>query len=945
MFESRKLSRGLSAFVLAAALIILSAAVVSAATYYVDAVNGSDANAGTAPGSGNAWKTITHAAANVPAGVPGAPNNIMVAAGFYDTVNEPAFPINFTNDYVSLTGAGSATVTINALAADALNIDAMGFSVSGFTFQDANYAIDISQGGFTITNNVFENTVDRGIYFYNSASNLSADVSFPDMSITNNTFNTISFGAFVYVYQNFDNVTENLTAAFGNFTVSGNTFAQNSNVGFLVNNLFEVNNFINGTVTVGDFIADSNTFTDGSSGLRLNLEIGNIEDSQVTAGNITVTNNTCTDQTGGGINIDNWAVGNFYGSTNAVFGNVTVSGNTITVTDYLTYPSTEGISLNSLDYTYNINDEATVTHGTATVTNNTIDVTGLGIYVFSDGSYYIGNQYWEDTASVTFGPRNVTDNTIHSENRDGIFVHINYVGNDMYGSTSVNYGDFNITGNTITADEYALHFEWQEIGYNMYEDSTTTIGAVTVSNNTLTSSTGDALYFEMHQSGYEMEQNAAVTFGPTTISNNTITAGSGYGAYYYFEDVAYSMYDNSVFTLGDFTLDNNTINAANGDGVYIEYYDYYVGSYMEDHSTAHLPDWNITNNAVDVTGGYYGMEFYTSSNPDDNYDKAAVHYGSMLIDSNTFNLNKDAGMDYGIYLYLADVVQNGYGPTMTTFGDITITNNMLYAIDSKGIYIEYNDVGYAFTGVPTLTMGDIEIGGNTIDTAPTGIETYFDNLYTEDVAKVTIGGLSIHDNTLTNISGYGIYAYYYNYNDDPGQALLTIGAPAIVENTISGNTAPGDGIYLEVENATNGIDFAMPVIFRNTISGFDHGIYIGDLEAASMSCNYIGNNTLAGIRFNTDGTDFAVNSNSITGNTVGISVDNGQAAVIDAEDNWWGDKFGPAACATCNGVNPGDVGTVDYTPWLTYEPQKSRCGRPFPWVMFTPATTGMNPQL
>ena len=98
----------------------------------------------------------------------------------------------------------------------------MGFSVSGFTFQDAHYAIDISEGGFTITDNVFDNTVDRGIQFYNSASNLSADVSFPDMSITNNTFNTISFGTYVYVYQDFDYDIrpKTLTAAFGNFTVS-----------------------------------------------------------------------------------------------------------------------------------------------------------------------------------------------------------------------------------------------------------------------------------------------------------------------------------------------------------------------------------------------------------------------------------------------------------------------------------------------------------------------------------------------------------------------------------------------------------------------------------------------------------------------------------------------------------------------------------------------------
>ena len=95
------------------------------------------------------------------------------------------------------------------------------------------------------------------------------------------------------------------------------------------------------------------------------------------------------------------------------------------------------------------------------------------------------------------------------------------------------------------------------------------------------------------------------------------------------------------------------------------------------------------------------------------------------------------------------------------------------------------------------------------------------------------------------------------------------------------------------------------------------------------------------MRFATDGTNFAVNTNSLVGNTVGLSVDNGYAAVINAENNWWGDKLGPAACASCNGVNPGDSGTVDFTPWLTYQPQQSRCGMAFPWIMFIPAITGM----
>jgi hypothetical protein len=36
-----------------------------------------------------------------------------------------------------------------------------------------------------------------------------------------------------------------------------------------------------------------------------------------------------------------------------------------------------------------------------------------------------------------------------------------------------------------------------------------------------------------------------------------------------------------------------------------------------------------------------------------------------------------------------------------------------------------------------------------------------------------------------------------------------------------------------------------------------------------------------------------------------------------------------------------DSGRVGFTPWLTFQPDKARCGKPFPWLMFVPAITGM----
>ena len=199
MFNSRRPCRGLSAFVLAVAL-LTTPVLASSTTYYVDTA-GNDANAGTSPGTTGAWKTITHAAANVPAGTSGAPNIIVVATGTYDnTTNGETFPIFFTNNYVNLTGTGSATTFIDTENINyTLDAAALGFSVSGFTFQNTPIAMDISEGGFTVTNNIFASTVGQGVYFYKNDSNLSTDSTIPDMSISGNTFMTTIDGIYVNV--------------------------------------------------------------------------------------------------------------------------------------------------------------------------------------------------------------------------------------------------------------------------------------------------------------------------------------------------------------------------------------------------------------------------------------------------------------------------------------------------------------------------------------------------------------------------------------------------------------------------------------------------------------------------------------------------------------------------------------------------------------------------
>lgn len=66
--------------VLVAAMVLADAATSQAQDWYVDAVNGNDANAGTTPAQ--AWRTISHAVASTPAG--GVTQRIHVAPGTHD---------------------------------------------------------------------------------------------------------------------------------------------------------------------------------------------------------------------------------------------------------------------------------------------------------------------------------------------------------------------------------------------------------------------------------------------------------------------------------------------------------------------------------------------------------------------------------------------------------------------------------------------------------------------------------------------------------------------------------------------------------------------------------------------------------------------------------------------------------------------------------------------
>ena len=941
MFQLKRGSTYLKCMLVTAFVLVLPA-LAAGATYYVDAATGSDGDTGTSPGT--AWKTLTHAAATVPAGTSGTPNLIMVYAGVYDAGNGETFAINFTQDYVSLTGAGTGSTFIDAGgAATALNIDAAGFAISGFAFENATTALNISKSGFSVTGCLFETTVDYGVEAAEIAPDLTSDFTYDAVAVTNNTFKTNQTGVGIHALIDSDNLTENLTVVVGDVTITGNSFPLAGGTG-VFGPFFHIQEFYNSTVTTGDVTVSNNTFTGGDSGYNFFSMIMFMDDCQVTVGSLTVSGNTFTDIDNPAININDWQKMFLNGNTATVFGDLTISNNTVSISDYPSFPNSSGIQITD-GFCLNIYDEASITTGMTSVTNNTVNISDVAFVKNSIIVINLGEEYWDDQVMVNLGPINVSGNSFASNDMQAVYFVSADIGRDVYGRSAVSLGPLTFSNNTVVAETESLFFAFTSVGRDMYENSSLAVNSITINGNTMTTNTGNAVTFLIDSSGYQMDGNASVTFAPLNISSNTLTAGNGDALSYHFNALGNTLFDNAACTMSPVTMDNNIMIATDGIGINTHFSSGTLASYLQDNARATLPDWIITNNSIDVTGGYPGIHLYSDENPSENYGHSQATFGSVLIDNNVFNPNKDAGMDFGIRLYHEDVGSYIYGPSMTAYGPTTITNNRFNAITSYGVYIEYDYIGYDLTGNPSLSIGAIEITDNIIDTADWGVYADITDLQTMDAANVDFGSLNIEDNTLTGITSSGINVEYGTTNHDPGFATLTVDPPTLKGNTLTGNTTTGTGIDLQVDNATSGITFSTPNIMGNAVTGFDYGIRLDTVDEATLTCNYLENNGNVGLQIVADGT-FALTMNSFVDNTVnGLSITDGYPAVITAENNWWGDKLGPAACATCNGIYPGDMGTVDYDPWLTYQPQKSRCGVAFPWVMFAPATTGMGPAM
>ena len=275
---------------------------------------------------------------------------------------------------------------------------------------------------------------------------------------------------------------------------------------------------------------------------------------------------------------------------------------------------------------------------------------------------------------------------------------------------------------------------------------------------------------------------------------------------------------------------------------------------------------------------------------------------NVTVDNVTAN-NNGAGFFAGRGLWFINGTKSDVSVTNSTFNNNRLVGLDISDGDVTGLTITGNTViGNGDSGIGVLGPqgpGENLVSGNTVtDNGRYGIEI-----------KNPSGTTLVSDNNVSltgPASDERDYAGISVYRRSPG--ATNADQPSGVEvrgNTVSGFVEPngnGEGFGIVVEGT------GMSVL-ENDVSGNDVGIQV---QEGNPSPNT--NSTLFFDRGDASvAADVSVNSNNITGNTAGMRAI-GVSNDVDGTENWWGDASGPSG----EGPGTGDSVSTDviFEMWL-----------------------------
>jgi PKD repeat protein len=421
----------------------------------------------------------------------------------------------------------------------------------------------------------------------------------------------------------------NACDSYGGFTISNNTFTNvQTAVSFYVSATDAIIDY-----TINDMLISGNTFTVGSYGIRIEIEMdydATVTGKTFTIGDIDILSNTFNMGTYHSVSMDDIYVQELNGGTISV-GDIDVSGNKM-------YDGRHGVYF--YGYFDNLTD-TTVTVGEITINNNTLD---------DQDQENIQLYYW----------------SIH----------------DLHGTTTATAGDVEVDGNTITNGRYGISVDYLGLGNGLSDDAQLTVGDLEVNNNTFDGSQcgiSAGYYWNTYTEG-----NSSFTIGDVNITGNIIIDTYGIDTYWgiwvdydFCGDTMY-VYDSSTQEYGDVLVSDNMVEDS-WDGIFV---DYCIEGYGNSAETITFGELDITGNELtNITGGEgwgngIDVEYYLGV-----FNDVTLNIGRALIQGNTVT------ECYGSALYMDMYIYEESSAATVNLGDPEVDEN-IFEDSREGIYFE-----------------------------------------------------------------------------------------------------------------------------------------------------------------------------------------------------------------------------------------------------------------
>jgi hypothetical protein len=319
------------------------------------------------------------------------------------------------------------------------------------------------------------------------------------------------------------------------------------------------------------------------------------------------------------------------------------------------------------------------------------------------------------------------------------------------------------------------------------------------------------------------------------------------------------------------TITGNSAEASGG-GVYAFNYGYGYGR----------ADALVSGNTLaDNMAGYYGGGIQAAG--------FSSWYGTtrVAITTNTIEGNSaegDGGGVAGIVGYYGMWYTNG-DDKLDVAGNIVTANNASY--DGGGIAVQLERSAY-YGILPTATISENTISGNSSGDDGGGIDTFLWSAYSFEYATPVENGIRVSKNTVTEntaeVDGGGISSYLVSYY------AISNGVARVEQNTLQGNSAglAGGGARLRTESI--GIISKSPQAFRQpggdylTEHWFEHNLVVGNI-AHNSDGNGVGGGAFVHLEgpyygYATVGIDFSTfeaNEADTGGGAVEVEADTGEA--------------------------------------------------------------------